>query len=177
MLRRLSASVARHVVIEVEGTCDEVLARVKDGVRGAPGWATELLLPVTKVGAAPPDFLGRVTGRSFLLHTTWRPSFSNGHRSQLEVLGMVEPTATGSRIRAVIRPRASMYWLLAPALPPLGIALWRMALTPELFVIATAIAGYWLVMVRRDVHLTALGLSALVSATPSESRVGGAPRR
>lgn len=93
------------------------------------------------------------------------------------MLGMVEPTATGSRIRAVIRPRASMYWLLAPALPPLGIALWRMALTPELFVIATAIAGYWLVIVRRDVHLTALGLSALVSATPSESRVGGAPRR
>ncbi len=70
MLHRLSAFVARHVVLEVEGTCDEVLGRVRNGVRGAPGWATELLLPVTKVGAAPPDFLGRVTGRSFLLHTT-----------------------------------------------------------------------------------------------------------
>jgi len=172
MLHRLSASVARHVVIDVDGPCDEVLGRVKNGLRGAPGWATELLLPVTKVGAAPPDFLGRVIGRSFLLHTTWRPSFSNGHKSQLEVLGIVEPTATGSRIRAVIRPRASMYWLLAPTLPPLGIALWRMTLTPELFVIAAAIAGYWLVIVRRDVHLTAIGLSALVAAPPSESPTG-----
>jgi hypothetical protein len=176
MLHRLSALVARHVVLEVEGSCDEVLGRVTNGVRGAPGWATELLLPVTKVGAGPPDFLGRVTGRSFLLHTTWRPSFSNSHNSSLEVLGMVEPTAGGTRIRAVIRPRPSMYWILASAVPPLGIALWRMTLTPELVLIVAAIAGYWLVIVRRDVHLTAIGLSALVAATPSESPTGAARR-
>lgn len=172
MRRRLSALVARHVVIDVDGTCEEVLARISRGVRGAPGWATELLLPVTKVGAAPPDFLGRVTGRSFLLHTTWRPSFSNSHNSSLEVLGMVEPVAAGTRVRAVIRPRPSMYWILASAVPPLGIALWQMAFTPQLLLIAAAIAGYWLVIVRRDVHLTAIGLSALVAAPPMD----GPPR-
>lgn len=169
MLHRLSALVARHVVIDVDGTCEEVLARVSGRVRGEPGWATELLLPVAKVGAGPPDFLGRVTGRSFLLHTTWRPSFSNSHNSSLEVLGMVEPAAAGTRIRAVIRPRPSMYWILASAVPPFGIALWRMTLTPELFLIAAAIAGYWLVIVRRDVHLTAIGLSALVAAPPIDA--------
>ncbi len=168
MRYRVSALVARHVVLEVEGTCDEVLARVSRRVRGAPGWATELLLPVTKVGAAPPDFLGRVTGRSFLLHTTWRPSFSHSHNSSLEVLGLVEPVAAGSRIRAVIRPRAAMYWTLAPAVPPLALAVWRMAFSPELLLIAAAIAGYWLAIVRRDVHLTAIGLSALVAARPAE---------
>jgi hypothetical protein len=167
MVHRLSAIVARHVVLEVDGTCDEVLGRVSRGVRGAPDWATELLLPVTKVGAAPPDFLGRVTGRSFLLHTTWRPSFSNSHNSSLEVLGMVEPLAAGARVRAIIRPRRWMYWMLAPAVPPLAIALWRMSFTPELLLIAAAITGYWLVMVRRDVHLTAVALSALVAAPPS----------
>ena len=36
-------------------------------------------------------------------------------------------------------------------------------------VIAAAIAGYWLVIVRRDVHLTAIGLSALVAAPPIDA--------
>jgi hypothetical protein len=36
MRHRLSAIVARHVVIDAVGTCDEVLGRVTNGVRGAP---------------------------------------------------------------------------------------------------------------------------------------------
>jgi hypothetical protein len=156
--------VARHVVLEVAGAPDDVLARARCRLQGGLGWGDELMAPVTRVGAGPPDFLGRVTGRSFRLRTTWRPTFARGHEALIEVLGLVEPCATGTRIRAIIRPRKIMYWSWALLAGPAAIAVVRREVTPELLIVPALIGAYWLTVVSRDVALTAAGLQALFDA-------------
>jgi hypothetical protein len=153
---------ARSVVIDVDAPCDEVVARIKRRLQGDLSLMSELLVPVSKVGAGPPDFVGRVVGRSFRLRTTWRPSFAIGHDSLLEVIGLVEPTDTGSRIRALVRPRRLMYLGLAPLAGLLVIAVWRREWPVEFAVLAAVMCLWGLSVVRRDLHRTAVGLSELV---------------
>lgn len=154
---------ARSVIIDVEGPPAEVLTRMQARLLGDLGWATELLLPATRFGSGPPDFLGRIAGRSFRLHTTWRPNFAAGQKSQLEVRGLVDAHLQGSRVRAVIRPRKVMYLTLLPVAPMLVMFLVQPAFRVELVIVAVLVVLYFVVLVGRDIRLTALGLDALLA--------------
>jgi hypothetical protein len=152
---------AHHVVIEVAETSAEVLARITSRLQGDLHWSAELLAPVRKVGAGPPDFVGRVTGRSFRLRTTWRPTFARGHESALEVVGLVEPGPAGTRVRAIIRPRPVQYVTWAPGVFSVVVGLLRREYGPQLLIVPAVVALYWLTVVRRDIHWAAQGLADL----------------
>jgi hypothetical protein len=156
---------ARSVVIDVEADCDEVVARIKRRLQGDLGVMSALMVPVQKVGAGPPNFVGQVTGRSFRMRTSWRLPFrwATTPNSRLEVIGLVEQTGTGSRVRAVIRPRREMYWWGLGLLAfPLIVAAWRREWPLE-FLVLVVVVGLWGGSVSRDIHRTAQGLSDLVA--------------
>jgi hypothetical protein len=154
---------ARSVVINVEADCDEVVGRIGRRLQGDLSLFSDLMVPVQKVGAGPPNFVGQVRGHSFRLRTSWRLSgWQHSLNSQLEVIGLVEPNGTGSRVRAIIRPRRSMYWWGLGLLAfPLVVAVWRREWPLE-FLVLTAVLALWGLSVGRDIHRTALGLSELV---------------
>jgi hypothetical protein len=153
---------AHHAVIDVKATPAEVLARVRERLQGDLGWTSALTTPTLKVGQGPPDYLGQITGRSFRLHTTWRPTFARGHESALEVIGLVEPGSAGARVRAIIRPQPVQYLTWAPAVFWVVVGLLRHEYGLELVIVPAVVGLYWLTVVPRDIHWAARGLADLI---------------